>query len=48
MNATTSRRNFLASSTGFAAAGFAALANPIAAAAQSVGAKPGDLPDLTI
>ena len=29
-------------------AGFAALANPIAAAAQSVGVKPGDLPDLTI
>jgi L-alanine-DL-glutamate epimerase-like enolase superfamily enzyme len=28
--------------------GFAALANPIAAAAQSVGVKPGDLPDLTI
>jgi hypothetical protein len=48
MNATTSRRNFLAGSTGFAAAGFAALANPIAAAAQSVDVKPGDLPDLTI
>jgi hypothetical protein len=25
-----------------------ALANPIAAAAQSAGVKPGDLPDLTI
>ena len=48
MNPTTSRRNFLAGSTGFAAAGFATLANPIAAAAQSVGVKPGDLPDLTI
>jgi L-alanine-DL-glutamate epimerase-like enolase superfamily enzyme len=48
MNTTTSRRGFLAGSTGFAAAGFAALAHPIAAAAQSVGVKPGDLPDLTI
>jgi len=48
MNAKTSRRKFLASSTGFAAAGFAAIANPIAAAAQSVDVKPGDLPDLTI
>jgi hypothetical protein len=48
MNPTTSRRNFLAGSTGFAAAGFAALANPIATAAQSVGVKSGDLPDLTI
>ena len=27
---------------------FSAVANPIAAAAQSVGVKPGDLPDLTI
>ncbi len=48
MNAKTSRRNFLGASGGFAAAGFAALANPVAAAAQSVGVKPGDLPDLTI
>jgi L-alanine-DL-glutamate epimerase-like enolase superfamily enzyme len=48
MKATTSRRNFLAGSTGFAAAGFATLANPIAAAAQSVGVKSSDLPDLTI
>ena len=48
MNATTSRRGFLAASTGFAAAGLATLANPIAAAAESVGVKPGDLPDLTI
>jgi len=31
-----------------AAAGFSALANPIAAAAQTVGVKAGDLPDLTI
>ena len=44
----TSRRGFLASSTGFAAAGLATLANPIAAAAESVGVKAGDLPDLTI
>ncbi len=43
-----SRRNFLGTSTGFAAAGFAALANPIAAAAQTVGVKSGDLPNLTI
>ena len=48
MTAKTSRRNFLGASTGFAAAGFASLANPIAAAAQSVGVKPADLPDLTI
>ena len=48
MNRKTSRRNFLGTSTGFAAAGLASLANPIAAAAQSVGVKPGDLPDLTI
>ena len=48
MNRKTSRRNFIGTSTGFAAAGLAALANPIAAAAQSVGVKPGDLPDLTI
>jgi L-alanine-DL-glutamate epimerase-like enolase superfamily enzyme len=48
MNPPTSRRSFLASSTGFAATGLASLANPIAAAAQSVGVKAGDLPDLTI
>jgi len=48
MNAKTSRRDFLGASTGFAAAGLASLANPIAAAAQSVGVKPADLPDLTI
>jgi hypothetical protein len=48
MKSQTSRRGFLASSTGFAAAGLASLAHPIAAAAQSVGVKPGDLPDLTI
>ncbi len=44
-----SRRSFLSSSAaGFAAATAAALANPAQAAAQSVGIKPGDLPDLTI
>jgi L-alanine-DL-glutamate epimerase-like enolase superfamily enzyme len=48
MTSKTSRRNFLGASGGFAAAGFASLANPIAAAAQSVGVKPADLPDLTI
>lgn len=46
-----SRRNFLGTAafaaTG-AAAGFAALADPIGAAAQAVGVKAGDLPDLTI
>ncbi len=44
----TSRREFLAGTTGLAAAGMAGLANPIAAAAESVDVKPGDLPDLTI
>jgi len=48
MNSNTTRRGFLAGSTGFAAAGLASLANPIVAAAQSVGVKAGDLPDLTI
>jgi hypothetical protein len=43
MNWEVSRRNFLAGSVGFAALG-----NPIAAAARSVGVKAGDLPDLTI
>jgi L-alanine-DL-glutamate epimerase-like enolase superfamily enzyme len=47
MNPTSSRRNFLATTTGFAA-GLAGLAHPIGAAAQSVGVKAGDLPDLTI
>src|ERR1035437_4691760 len=43
------RRSFLGATGGFAAAaGLSALANPIAAAAQSVGVKAGDLPDLTI
>src|SRR5271167_1536493 len=43
-----SRRNFLGASAGFAAAGLTLGANPVASAAQSVGVKPGDLPDLTI
>jgi L-alanine-DL-glutamate epimerase-like enolase superfamily enzyme len=47
MTANRSRRNFLGASAGFAA-GFASLSNPIAAAAQSVGVKAADLPDLTI
>jgi L-alanine-DL-glutamate epimerase-like enolase superfamily enzyme len=46
-----SRRNFLGNAafaaTG-AASGLATLADPIGAAAQSVGVKAGDLPDLTI
>ena len=48
MKQNLSRRSFLGTSAGFAAAGFSAMANPIGAAAQSVGVKPGDLPDLTI
>jgi L-alanine-DL-glutamate epimerase-like enolase superfamily enzyme len=50
VKAKTSRRDFLgaAASVAGAAAGFAALADPIQAAAQSVGVKPADLPDLTI
>jgi len=46
-----SRREFLGKSAGLAAAGaagFAALANPIGVAAQSVGVKAADLPDMTI
>ena len=46
-----SRRHFLGATAGVAAAGaagFAALANPIATAAQSVGVKTGDLPDMTV
>ena len=48
MNENLSRRSFLGASAGFAAAGLSAVTNPIAAAAQSVGVKPADLPDLTI
>jgi L-alanine-DL-glutamate epimerase-like enolase superfamily enzyme len=43
-----SRREFLGTTTGMAAGAAFALTNPIAAAAQSVGVKGGDLPDLTI
>ena len=42
------RRNFLNVSAAGTAAGFAALADPGTAAAQTVGVKKGDLPDLTI
>ena len=42
------RKNFLATMAAGTAAGFAALANPGQAAAQAVGVKKGDLPDLTI
>ena len=49
MNENPSRRAFLGGSAGFAASGIAAaIANPIAAAAQSVAVKPADLPNLTI
>ncbi len=43
-----SRRNFIGSSAFVPAAGVSALANPGRAAAQSVGIKAADLPDLTI
>jgi L-alanine-DL-glutamate epimerase-like enolase superfamily enzyme len=42
------RRNFFTATAAGTAAGFAALADPGAAAAQSVGVKKGDLPDLTV
>jgi L-alanine-DL-glutamate epimerase-like enolase superfamily enzyme len=42
------RRNFMTASAAGTAAGFAALADPGLAAAQSVGVKKGDLPDLTV
>jgi L-alanine-DL-glutamate epimerase-like enolase superfamily enzyme len=42
------RRNFLTATAAGTAAGFAALADPGMAAAQAVGVKKGDLPDLTI
>jgi len=43
-----SRRSLLGGSATGAAAVVSALANPVAAAAQAVGVKPRDLPDLTI
>ena len=42
------RRNFLTATAAGTAAGFAAIADPGHAAAQSVGVKKADLPDLTI
>jgi L-alanine-DL-glutamate epimerase-like enolase superfamily enzyme len=42
------RRNFMTATAAGTVAGFAALADPGHAAAQSVGVKKGDLPDLTI
>lgn len=46
----SSRRNFLGSSVmgSMAAVGISALADPVLAAAQNVGVKRGDMPDLTI
>ncbi|HWA09612.1 MAG TPA: mandelate racemase/muconate lactonizing enzyme family protein [Opitutaceae bacterium] len=46
LNRNFSRRDFLGASAVGAAA--SALANPVRAAAEAVGVKPGDLPDLTI
>ncbi len=43
-----SRREFFSASTLGAIAGASVLADPIRAAAQSVGIKPSDLPDLTV
>jgi L-alanine-DL-glutamate epimerase-like enolase superfamily enzyme len=43
-----SRRQFLGASALGAVAGISALANPARAAAEAVGVKPADLPDLTI
>jgi L-alanine-DL-glutamate epimerase-like enolase superfamily enzyme len=42
------RRNFFTATAAGTAAGFAALADPGVAAAQAVGVKKGDLPDLTV
>jgi L-alanine-DL-glutamate epimerase-like enolase superfamily enzyme len=47
-NQNVSRRRFFGASAFGAAAGVSALADPGRAAAQSVGIKPADLPDLTI
>jgi L-alanine-DL-glutamate epimerase-like enolase superfamily enzyme len=47
-NKTFSRRDFLGASAIGAIAGASVLADPIRAAAQSVGIKPSDLPDLTV
>jgi L-alanine-DL-glutamate epimerase-like enolase superfamily enzyme len=42
------RRNFFAATAAGSAAGFAALADPGDVAAQTVGVKKGDMPDLTV
>src|ERR1019366_3050701 len=42
------RRNFFTATAAGTAAGFAAIADPGLAAAQSVGVKKGDMPDLTV
>jgi len=42
------RRNFFTATAAGTAAGFAALADPGTAAAQAVGVRKGDLPDLTV
>ena len=44
---TVSRRNFFAATAAGSVAA-AAVADPARAAAQAVGVKPGDLPDLTV
>ena len=48
MKDAVTRRNFLTASAAGTAAGFAAIADPGTAAAQRVGVKKSDLPDLTI
>ena len=48
LNRNFSRREFLGTTTLGAIAGASVLANPVRAAAEAVGVKPADLPDLTI
>lgn len=48
LNRNFSRREFLGTTALGAFAGASVLSNPVRAAAESVGVKPGDLPDLTI
>lgn len=43
-----SRRNFFGATALGAVAGASILSNPVRAAAEAVGVKPTDLPDLTI
>jgi hypothetical protein len=47
-NSNVSRRHFIGASALGAVAGASALMNPARVAAQAVGVKPADLPDLTI